>query len=189
MDVVRRNLEPCAAASEIASRAGDGTKLTLRLPLTLAITDGMLIRVGGERYLVPTEHIRLTFRPQSSQRSTIAGRGEMVMLRGKILPIVRLHRLFDLHGAVELPEEGLLMIVGEGRDAVALLIDELLGQQQVVAKGLGAGLGRVPGIAGGAIIGDGRVGLILDVVELAAIARRGVAPGSNAALSAPRAVA
>ena len=99
------------------------------------------------------------------------GEGLLVLLRGELMPIVRLHRLFDVQDAVQSPLEGLLMIVGDGNRRTALLVDELLGQQQVVAKTLGAALGKVPGVSGGAILGDGRVGLILDVNETVALAQ------------------
>jgi two-component system chemotaxis sensor kinase CheA len=173
MDVVRRNIESARGRVEITSRPGQGTTFTLRLPLTLAITDGMLIRVGAERYIVPTSQITLSFRPEHDAVSTYQGRAEMVLHRGQLLPVVRLHRLFGVAGAREDPAQALLMIVGDGAHQVALLVDELLSQQQVVAKSLGDGIGRVRGLAGGAILGDGRVGLILDVPELVAIARHG----------------
>lgn len=176
MDVVRRNVEQIRGRIEIASTPGAGTTFTLRLPLTLAITDGMLVRVGSERYIVPTSSIRLSLRPEPEMLSTVAGRGELVLLRGDPIPIVRLHRLFAIEGAVEEPQRALLMLVGEGSERAALLVDELLGQHQVVAKALGAGIGRVHGVSGGAILGDGRVGLILDVRELLAIARGDARP-------------
>jgi two-component system chemotaxis sensor kinase CheA len=113
----------------------------------------------------------MSFRPEPSMLSTVVGKGEMVLLRGELMPVVRLHRLFDVADAVESPLDGLLMIVGDGRKRTALLVDELLGQQQVVAKTLGDGLGKVEGVSGGAILGDGRVGLILDVNETLALAQ------------------
>lgn len=187
MDVVRRNIEALRGRVEIQSRPGKGTTFLVRLPLTLAITDGMLVRVGGERYIVPTINIHLSFRPARSALSTVAGKGEMVMLRDEIMPLVRLHRVFGVSDAVEDPTEALLMVVGDGNQRTALLVDELLGQQQVVAKSLGNGLGRVNAISGGAILGDGRVGLILDVNELLTLARFGDA--SDHVHSTARAVA
>lgn len=187
MDVVRRNIEALRGRVEIQSRPGKGTTFLVRLPLTLAITDGMLVRVGGERYIVPTINIHLSFRPARSALSTVAGKGEMVMLRDEIMPLVRLHRVFGVSGAMEDPTEALLMVVGDGNQRTALLVDELLGQQQVVAKSLGNGLGRVNAISGGAILGDGRVGLILDVNELLTLARFGDA--SDHVHSTARAVA
>jgi two-component system chemotaxis sensor kinase CheA len=105
----------------------------------------------------------------------VAGRGEVVTLRGDVLPVVRLHALFGVGGAERDPARAILMLVGDGARRAALLVDELLGQQQVVVKALGDGIGRVPGLAGGAILGDGRVGLILDVPEVVALAERGEA--------------
>jgi two-component system chemotaxis sensor kinase CheA len=171
MDVVRRNLEAIRGRIDISSAPGKGTTFAIRLPLTLAVTDGMLVRVGQERFVVPTTNIHMSFRPEPSMLSTIVGRGEAVLLRGELMPIVRLHRLFHVPDAVESPMDGLLMIVGDAERRTALLVDELLGQQQVVAKTLGESLGKVPGVTGGAILGDGRVGLILDVGETVALAQ------------------
>jgi two-component system chemotaxis sensor kinase CheA len=172
MDVVRRNVETLHGRIDIASQAGRGSTFTIRLPLTLAITDGMLVRVGQERYIIPTVKIHLSFRPEVSALASIAGRGEMVMLRGELMPVFRLHRLFHVAGAAEDLTRGLLVVVGDGNHRCSLLVDELLGQQQVVAKSLGEGIGKIPGVSGGAILGDGRVGLILDVDEVVALARR-----------------
>ncbi len=166
MDVVRRNIESIQGRIDIASEADHGSRFTIRLPLTLAVTDGMSVRVGAERYIIPTINIQLSFRPEPESLSTIAGRGEMVLLRGELMPLVRIHRLFGIQGAVQSPAEALLVVVTAADRRCALLVDELLGQQQVVAKPLGDGVGRIPGIAGGAILGDGRVGLILDVPEM-----------------------
>jgi len=171
MDVVRRNLEAIRGRIDITSAPGKGTTFAIRLPLTLAVTDGMLVRVGSERFIIPLTHIHMSFRPEPSMLSTVVGKGEMVLLRGELMPVVRLHRLFDVPDAVVSPLEGLLMIVGDGNKRTALLVDDLLGQQQVVAKAIGDGLGKVPGVSGGAILGDGRVGLILDVNETVALAQ------------------
>jgi len=173
MDVVRRNLEAIRGRIDITSTPGKGTTFAIRLPLTLAVTDGMLVRVGQERFVVPTTHIHMSFRPEPAMLSTIVGRGEVVLLRGELMPIARLHELFGVPDAVQSPLDGLLMIVGDAERRTALLVDELLGQQQVVAKALGDSLGKVPGLSGGAILGDGRVGLILDVIETVALAQSG----------------
>lgn len=172
MDVVRRSIEALKGRMDIASEAGKGTAFTLRLPLTLAITDGMLVQVGEERYIIPTINIYMSFRPQPEALSTIAGRGELVMLRGELIPLYRLHRLFAIPNATEDPTHGLLVVVNDGERHCALLVDELLGQQQVVAKALSAGLGSVPGISGAAILGDGRVGLILDPSSIVGLVRK-----------------
>lgn len=172
MDVVRKSIESLRGTVEISSTLGHGSTFTLRLPLTLAITDGMLIRVGADRYVIPTISIHLSFRPEASALSTVAGRGELVLLRGELMPVFRLHRLFNIPDAIDDPTKGLLVVVGSEDRRCALLVDELLGQQQVVAKTLGDGIGKVQGVTGGAILGDGRVGLIVDTAELVALARQ-----------------
>jgi two-component system chemotaxis sensor kinase CheA len=171
MDVVRRNIEALKGRIEITSQLGTGTTFLIYLPLTLAVTDGMLVRVGNERYIVPTVSINMSLRPEQRQLSTVSGRGEMLILRGSLIPIFRLHRLFEIDDAVEDPTQGLVVIVNDGGQHCGLLVDELLGQRQVVAKTLGAGLGRVEGVSGGAILGDGRVGLILDPAGIVNLAR------------------
>jgi len=175
MDVVRQGVESLHGRIEINTAPGAGSTFTVRLPLTLAITDGMLVRVGTERYIIPTISIHLCFRPTPESLSTVAGRGELVMLRGELMPIFRLHRLFGIRSAIEDPAQGLLVVVGDEDRRCALLVDELLGQQQVVAKSLNQAVGKIPGVSGGAILGDGQVGLILDTSEVTAQARK--APG------------
>lgn len=184
MDVVKRNVESLRGRIDIASEAGLGSNFSIRLPLTLAITDGMLVRVGRERYIVPTTAIHMSFRPERAALSTINGRGEVVLLRDELMPIVRVHRLFDVDGAVADPADGILMIVGDQEKRTALLVDELLGQHQLVVKSLGGNLGAIPGISGAAILGDGRVGLILDVVGLVAAARTRGTDGGDPVRSA-----
>ncbi|MBN1556118.1 MAG: chemotaxis protein CheW [Phycisphaerae bacterium] len=170
MDVVKRNIERLRGRVEVSSVAGEGTTFHVRLPLTMAITDAMILRVGQSRYLLPTVSIEQSFQPEPSSISTVTGRGEMVMLRGELLPMFRLHELFSIEDAVREPHEGLLIVIeGDGRRC-ALMVDELLGQQQVVIKSLGRGMASVPGISGGAILGDGRVGLILDAIGLLQLA-------------------
>jgi two-component system chemotaxis sensor kinase CheA len=171
MDVVRKGVEALHGRIDINTAPGAGATFTVRLPLTLAITDGMLVRVGRERYIIPTISIHLCFRPEPDSLSTVSGRGELVMLRGELMPIFRLHRLFGIKSAIENPALGLLVVVGDEKRRCALLVDELLGQQQVVAKSLTKAVGKIPGVSGGAILGDGQVGLILDPGEIAAQAR------------------
>ena len=162
MDVVRKNIEKLRGRIDVDSKMGEGTTITIRLPLTMAITDGMLLRVGEERYLMPIVSIEQSFQPEAGSVSTVTGKGEMVMLRGELLRLVRLHTLYEIDGAVTDPYQALLIVIeGEG-GRCALMVDELLGQNQVVIKSLGEAMGQVPGVAGGAILGDGRVGLILD---------------------------
>jgi two-component system chemotaxis sensor kinase CheA len=173
MDVVRRNIETLRGRIELDSSPGEGTRVTLRLPLTLAITEGMLMRVGPERYILPTLSIERNVRPEPEMLSTVSGRGEMLLLRDELLPILRLHDLFGVEGARQRIEDGLLVVVGAAERRCALLVDELLGQHQVVVKSLGDGLGKVTGVTGGAVLGDGTVGLILDAGELVTLARDG----------------
>ena len=170
MDVVKRNVMNLGGQIDIASTLGEGSVFSVRVPLTLAVTDGMLVRVGAQRFIVPTLSISLSFRPTLEALSTVAGRGEMVRFRERMLPIVRVHELFSIPDAAQRPEDGLLIIVEDSRGQYALLVDELQSQHQVVTKPLGAAIGRVPGVAGAAILGDGRVGLILDTGAISALA-------------------
>jgi two-component system chemotaxis sensor kinase CheA len=172
LDVVRKAVEALRGRVDVSSEPGKGCTFSICLPLTMAITDGMLVKVGSQRYILPTVNIDMSFRPDEQALSTIAGRGETVLFKNRVLPIFRLHRLFNIEGAVEDPTRGLLIIVGDGNQRCALLVDELVGQQQVVAKSLGNGIGKVQGISSGAILGDGRVGLILDPQEIATLARQ-----------------
>ncbi len=179
LDVVRQAVETLRGRVDVSSEFGKGCTFSVRLPLTMAITDGMLVKVGRQRYILPTINIDISFRPDPAALSTIAGRAETVVFNGKVIPIFRLHRLFDIKEAVEDPTNGLLIIIGDGNQRCALLVDELVGQQQVVAKSLGDGIGKVQGISGGAILGDGRVGLILDPQGIAALARQAPDPRSR----------
>ena len=173
MDVVRKNIDSLRGRIDVGSKMGQGSTFSLRLPLTMAITDAMLLRVGEERYLLPVVSIEQSFRPEDGAISTVTGKGEVVQLRGELLPVHRLHELFAVPGAIRDPYEGLLIVIeGEGKRC-ALMADELLGQQQVVIKSLGRTLGQVPGVAGGAILGDGRVGLILDAAGIVELAHTG----------------
>lgn len=166
MDVVRRNISKLRGRIEIVSSSGAGTTFLLKLPLTLAIIDGLVVVVGQDRYIVPIFAVREMFRPARENLFTVEGRGEMAMVRKKLLPVVRLSRRLGVPAKSEDPCEG-LMIVGESDSKTfCLLVDELAGKQEVVIKSLGVTFRDVKGIAGGAILGDGRVGLILDLPTL-----------------------
>lgn len=162
MDVVRRNVESLRGRVAIDSEPGRGSTFSIHLPLTLAITDGMVIRVGTQRFIIPSVKIHMSLRPEAEALSTVSGKGEMVLIQDKLLPIIRLHTLWNIPDAVQDPKEGLLVIVGEGRDRSALLVDELVTQQQFVVKPLSGVVADTQGVAGGAIMGNGDVGLILD---------------------------
>ncbi|HEY3293819.1 MAG TPA: chemotaxis protein CheA [bacterium] len=163
MDVVRTNVEALRGTVEISSKPGEGSVFSVRLPLTLAIIDGMVIRAGSERFILPIISITETFRPRPEDLSTVQGQTELVLLRGDLIPVCRLERAFHIADAGrELTESILVVIEHKGR-RLALMVDELLGQQQVVIKSLGSTFGNVAGVSGGAILGDGRISLILDV--------------------------
>jgi two-component system chemotaxis sensor kinase CheA len=168
MDVVRRNIEALHGRIDVRSEDGAGTVFTLRVPLTLAITDGLLVRVGSERFVIPSRYVHLSFRPEPSAVTVGADVVERVLLRDRELPLVRLHDLLGIAGAEEDPAAAVLVVVGTGAGRRAILADELLAQVQVVSKPLGSVLEAVPWLTGGAILGDGRVGLILDVPAIAA---------------------
>lgn len=161
MDVVRRNVQSLKGSIEIASVLGKGTTFTLRLPLTTAILDVMLLRVGTERFLVPIGSVIEASRLEAGQVKTIIGTGRMVESRGLMLPVVRLATLFDLAEA-QLSDTGILVVIEHFQGRFALQVDEIVAQQQVVIKPLADHLPHHPGLAGSAILPDGRVGLILD---------------------------
>lgn len=172
MDVVKRGVESLKGRIETSTELGKGTTFTIHVPLTLAVTDGMLVRVGQERFILPTLAIRTSFRPTPEMLSTIAGRGEFVRVRDQFVPVFRLHHLFEVDDAQHDPTKALVVVVDYGEGCSAFMVDELLAQQQVVSKGLSSTLLSVPGVAGGAILGDGRVGLILDPPGLVDLAHR-----------------
>lgn len=174
MDVVRRTVEDLRGRIDVRSEPGEGTATEIRLPMTLAIIDGMVCRVGDERYIVPVLAIERSVRPHAGEISSVIGRGLMLDTGDGMLPIVRLHELLGVPGAQPDPTEAVVIIVSEGGQRAGLLVCELLGQQQTVIKPLGDGLPDQPGIAGGAIMPDGRVGLILDAAGLVRLAHRKV---------------
>ena len=163
MDVVRKHIQKLRGRTEIRSAPGQGTTFTLKLPLTLAMIEGLVVVVGRDRYIMPMFAVREMFRPAADVLSTVQNRGEMVLVRGRLLPILRLHRRFGVIPRSENPCECLLIVAETEGKCFCLMVDELIGKQEVVIKGLGETFRNTPGIAGGAILGDGRVGLILDV--------------------------
>jgi two-component system, chemotaxis family, sensor kinase CheA len=163
MDVVKKSIEKLKGRVEINTNPGKGSTFIIKLPLTLAIIEGMLVRVGNERYVIPALAIRESFRPSKEQYSTIEGKGEIILSRGKIIQLVRLDRIFNLKNQTQDPWEALVVTVEHDGQQMCLLIDELLGKEEVVIKSLGETFKDTKGIAGGAIMGDGKVGLILDM--------------------------
>jgi len=166
MDVVKKNIDALRGRIDISSVPGRETVFTLRIPLTLAIIDGMLIQVGRQQFILPTLNVQKAFRPEPEVLFTVKGKGEMVRLRDRLVPVYRLHRLFRIEDGREDPTQALLLEVEHEGETCALLADALLGQQQVVIKSLPAGLGETRGLSGSAILGDGRIGLILDVASV-----------------------
>jgi two-component system, chemotaxis family, sensor kinase CheA len=162
MDVVRRQMEKLRGKIEVSSIQGQGTTVLLKLPLTLAIIDGLLVRAGGETYIVPLFAVREMLRPTADMLSTVENRDEMVLVRGSLLPVVRLNRRFGLQAKSEDLCASLLIVTESGGKRFGLVVDELIGKQEVVIKSLVGAVRNIRGIAGGAILGDGRVGLILD---------------------------
>lgn len=163
MDVVRRNVEKLRGRIETQSTLGQGTTFLLKLPLTLAIIDGLVVEVGTERYIIPLAGVREMFRPQPDALFTVEGKDEMLLVRGKLIPLVRLHERLNIPGRASVPSEGLIVVLESENRNFCLLVDDLLGKQEVVIKSLGAAFKDVSGLSGCAVLGDGRVGLILDI--------------------------
>jgi two-component system chemotaxis sensor kinase CheA len=163
MDVVRRNVEKLRGRIETQSTKGLGTTFQLKLPLTLAIIDGLVVEVGINRYIIPLSGVRETFRPRPDSLFTVEGRDEMVLVREELMPVVRLYERLGIEPRTTQPSEGLLVVLESENKRFCLLIDELRGKQEVVIKSLGEVFKDVPGFSGCAVLGDGHVGLILDI--------------------------
>lgn len=171
MDVVQRNVHALGGRVQVASEAGRGTRITLSLPLTLAILDGLSVAVGREKFIIPLNAIVESLQPQPGDIRTVNGSGRVLQMRGEYLPLIPLHRLFSIADAEELPERGVLVVVDAEGERVALQVDALVDEQQVVIKSLEDNYRKVPGSAGATIMGDGRVALILDVGEITSLWR------------------
>ncbi|MDR2387836.1 MAG: chemotaxis protein CheA, partial [Deltaproteobacteria bacterium] len=163
MDVVRKSIELLRGKVDFTSKPNEGSLFTIRLPLTLAIIDGMIVRVGENRYILPTISINQSFRPKPEDYFTVKNQGEMIKVRDNLLPLVRLNRLVNVAEAVSDPAHALVVVVENEGQKCCLMVDEVLGKQEVVIKSLGERLKYVRTLAGGTILGDGKVGLILDV--------------------------
>jgi len=174
MDVVRKNIRSLGGAVEVKSRPGEGSKFIIRLPLTLAILDGQLIQIGHETYIIPLVSIVESIQVQPNRVNVVAGRGEIYQLRDEYIPIARLYHMFGLEPKVTSLKEGLLVVVETDGQKMALFVDELLGQQQVVIKSLESNFRKVEGLSGATILGDGTVALILDISGLASLHRKQV---------------
>lgn len=162
MDVVRRNIQQLRGTVEIESTLGRGSTFRICLPLTLAIIDGMVVRVGQERFIIPMIAIEQSLRPTPEQITSVQQRGEVLQIRGKMIPLVPLGQIFGMSPKLD-PCETIVVIAHVDTRQIGVVVDELIGQQQVVIKTLGDYFAGVHGISGGAVLGDGRVGLILDM--------------------------
>jgi len=169
MDVVRRNIEKLRGKIDIESAIGHGTTFTITLPLTLAIIDGLIVTLGEQRFILPTLSVRESFRPTKEMITTVHGKGELVNVRGKLSPLLRLYEFYGVKPRTTDPTEALLVVVDNNGETRCLMVDQLIGKQEVVIKSLGDTFKPVPAIAGGAILGDGRVGLIIDTTSLVSL--------------------
>ena len=171
MDVVKKHIQKLRGVIETQSTPGKGTNFRLKLPLTLAIIDGLVVGVGQDRYIVPIFAVKEMLRPTPGMVSTIENKREIALIRDRVLPVVRLHRKFSVTPDSEDPLESLLIIAESAEAEFCLMVDKLIGKQEVVIKSLGESLRNISGVAGGAILGDGRVALILEMNALFSSAR------------------
>ncbi len=170
MDVVRRNIEAIRGQVEIHAFPGRGAVFKMSLPLTLAIIDGMVVGVGAEKYVIPTISIVRSVQPNPKDISTVLHKGEMLQLQGRLIPLFRIADLFDIQDAQSELHKAIAVVVENDGNQAGLVVDEIIGSQQIVIKTLGESLGNLAGISGSAIMPDGRVGLILDVGGLVRLA-------------------
>jgi two-component system chemotaxis sensor kinase CheA len=163
MDVVKKNIEALNGSVSIKSGKGIGTTISIRLPLTLAIIDGLTVLVGGESFIIPLTSVVESIRPSGKEVNTIEGKGEVVDIRGEYIPLIRLHELLNVESLKKSPSEAIVVVTQHKSNKFGLMVDDLVGEQQVVLKNLGKATPKVKDIAGGTILGDGRVALVLDV--------------------------
>jgi two-component system, chemotaxis family, sensor kinase CheA len=182
MDVVRRNIEELRGTCDISSEKGKGSIFSIKLPLTLAIIEGMVIVVGQEHYIIPTLSVVRLIRPKQEDFTHVFDKGEMLAFEGAHLPLFRIGSLFDVPDAKTVPEDAVVVVVEEEGKKIGLMADHLLGQQSIVIKNLGETVQGTDGVAGGAIMSDGNVALILDIAGLVRVAHN-----SNMSILPPQA--
>jgi len=163
MDVVKTNIEELRGTVELKSEEGKGTTIRIKLPLTLAIIDGMLVSIGRNIYIIPLLSIVESMQPKQEDVKTVEGKGEMISFRGEFVSLARLYDLFEIDARHKNPWEGLVIVVESANTRIGLLVDDLLGQQQIVIKSLDNYITRSRSISGAAILGDGKVALIVDI--------------------------
>jgi two-component system chemotaxis sensor kinase CheA len=166
MDVVKKQIMKLRGSVDIESHAGHGTTFSLRLPLTLAIIDGLVVAVGEVRYIIPLASVKEMLRPTEEMINTVEDKAEVVLIRNKLLPMMRLYERFGTQPRSTNPTEGVLIVTDVDGFSFCLMVDELIGKQEVVIKSLGPVFASSSGLAGGAILGDGQIGLILDLESL-----------------------
>jgi two-component system chemotaxis sensor kinase CheA len=171
MDVVKRNITAMGGVVDIRSAKGYGTTITISLPLTLAILDGMSIKFGDEIYILPLGFVMESLQPSKADIKEVNGKGRVVKVRDEYLPLVPLYEYFDIKPKYTEPSDGIVVIVEVDGKKAALFVDDLVGQQQVVVKNIESNYKKVPGISGATILGDGGVALILDVAAVLRTAR------------------
>ncbi|MFJ3002478.1 chemotaxis protein CheA [Serratia liquefaciens] len=171
MDVVKRNIQEMGGHVEIHSQAGKGTSIRILLPLTLAILDGMSVKVNNEVFILPLNAVMESLQPQAEDLHPLAGGERVLQVRGEYLPLVELFRVFDVAGAKTDATQGIVVILQSAGRRYALLVDQLIGQHQVVVKNLESNYRKVPGISAATILGDGSVALIVDVSALQTLNR------------------
>lgn len=174
MDVVKRNITALGGRIDIESMAGIGTRMTVRLPLTLAIVDGMSVAVGAESYIVPLGYVLESLQPEPGMIKRMAGTDILLQVRGEYLPVIVLHELFGIRNAETDFSRGIMVLLEDDGRRAALFVDALLGQHQVVIKNLETNYRKVPGVAAATIMGDGRVAFILDALTLVSRASAGM---------------
>ncbi len=172
MDVVKRNIDGIAGRVEITSRQGQGCTVTIRLPLTLAILDGLSIAVGDQIYIVPLSFISESLQPGVADLKSVNGQGKVVHVRGEYIPVIALHEVFNIQPRITNPAEGIIVLLETEGKKIALFVDELVGQHQVVIKSLETNYRKVAGVSGATIMGDGRVAMIMDVSALVKLAQQ-----------------
>ncbi|HVW19622.1 MAG TPA: chemotaxis protein CheA [Opitutaceae bacterium] len=166
MDVVKRSIEKLRGQIEVTSEVGRGSTFRIKLPLTLAIIDGLVVRVGEDRFILPSNAVQMALKPARGAISRVQGAGEVLDWHGRLLPLHRLHRRFGIPARSEDPCEGIVVILESSDRICALLVDEMVAKQEVVIKSLGAYMQGLSGVSGGAILGDGAIALILDPASL-----------------------
>jgi two-component system chemotaxis sensor kinase CheA len=163
MDVVKKAIDKLKGKIEIFSKEGVGTRFIIRIPLTLAIMDGIVVQVGDERFVIPTEFVKEAIRPRQEEIFTIQRKGELVKVRDQFIPLIKLYQVLGILSGKTHPWEALIIVVERNGSQKGLMVDDLLGKQEIVIKNLGEKFKQLKGVAGATIMGNGRVGLILDI--------------------------